>query len=779
MSQDPATHPPPGNGHPSAIPVTSASTGTSAPADPMTGAAPGSNHPGSDTGPASGSGQPAGKTGPTVAGRDALESDPSIRRPAFRPSGFTIKLKLSLYFLLASLIPLGVLGWQSYEVQKQVISREVKRGHLELSNVLAHGIFQNLEHTRRLLKAVTEVQAIRTMDPVVARDFFQSLLANFPVFRVLYLVNNRTEIVASTDPKVRLPDGWLWSNAVRRSYQGALSDISVDRDDRPTLTLESLIVTSEQGIGGVLISEVDLTYVRDLLREALKRGSRSQCLVLDEKAAVIAKSSPEVETVGIDRLNALDEDVAVVRDIQGVTYLLTAVSLKKFNFYQAPNWTIVLQIPEALAFDAAYELGRRILWLLAATAAITFILALLIANSFVGPLHNLIVGARRLGAGDFDHAVVPTSADEIGELTRTFDDMRVSLRKTRADLRMRIEHLETLYEVGKAISSILDFNQLQHTILETVVKVMRAEKGSLMLLDDQEKTLTIGVALGLSDEVVQKTRVGRGEPIAGYVIDTGKPLFIEDVESDPLFTTLKRDRIASGTMICVPLRAKDKLLGVINVSRSTPHSFSGSGFELFMNLANQAAIAIENARLYLYAVTDEMTRVYNHRYFQQRLDEEMQRADRYDSIVSLVMMDVDHFKKFNDTYGHAEGDRVLKTVARAIQSSVREIDIVARYGGEEFVVILPEKEAEGAIVPADRIRTTIENHDFRINGERVPITISLGVCSYPNLASNKRDLIIRADTALYYSKGNGRNRVTCFTPDMKPEDIASLKKPKG
>jgi diguanylate cyclase (GGDEF)-like protein len=161
-----------------------------------------------------------------------------------------------------------------------------------------------------------------------------------------------------------------------------------------------------------------------------------------------------------------------------------------------------------------------------------------------------------------------------------------------------------------------------------------------------------------------------------------------------------------------------------------------------------------------------MTRLYNHRYFQQRLDEELLRADRYDNHVSLLILDVDHFKKFNDTYGHPEGDRVLKAVARLIEKSVREVDIVARYGGEEFVVICPEKNGEGSLVPAERIRHAVEEFDFRISGKHVPITVSLGVACYPDQARSKPELIQKADYALYFSKQNGRNQATLYNQIM-------------
>lgn len=165
-----------------------------------------------------------------------------------------------------------------------------------------------------------------------------------------------------------------------------------------------------------------------------------------------------------------------------------------------------------------------------------------------------------------------------------------------------------------------------------------------------------------------------------------------------------------------------------------------------------------------------MTRLYNHRYFQQRLDEELLRADRYENHVSLIILDVDHFKQFNDTYGHPEGDRVLKAVSRLIEKNVREIDIAARYGGEEFVIICPEKRGEGAMAPAERIRNALENHDFRIGGKQVPITASLGLACYPDQAKTKAELIQFADYALYYSKQHGRNQTTLYNPIMNRVD---------
>jgi diguanylate cyclase (GGDEF)-like protein len=688
-----------------------------------------------------------------------------------------IRVKLILFFLLVSLFPVGFLGWQAYNEQKRVIQEEVSRSHLELSNTLAGGIYQNLEYTRRLITSISELNVIKNLDARVAEDFFQALLRQFHFFKLIYLVNEKREIVASTDPSVRLPPNWSFTGAKKRAYQGSLSEVHPLADGKPHMTLEAIITSPQKGLTGVLIAEVDLTYVQELMKTALKR-SKSQGLVFDEKGVIIAQSTSKMATFGISTAEVLDKDITGVRDALGERYLITAVSLKKFDFYQAPNWTILLQVPEREAFAAAFRLRDHIMSLLGVTAGISLLLAVLIGNSFIAPLLHLIDGARHIGQGDFSQQILPKSSDEIGTLTKTFDEMRVNLKNTKEDLDHRIVQLTTLHEVGKAISSTLDFLALQNLILETVVKVIQAEKGSLMLVDESEKILTIGTAIGLSDEIKREAKVGMGEPISGWVMESGRPLFVADVETDHTFLAIKKDHITRGTLMSVPLKAKDKFVGVLNVSKGQPNSFRQKDFELFQNLANQAAIAIENARLYRYAVTDEMTRLYNHRYFQQRLDEELIRADRYDNQVSLIILDVDHFKKFNDTYGHPEGDRVLKTVSRLIEKSVREVDIPARYGGEEFVVICPEKDGEGTMVPANRIRSTIEGFDFRINGNRVPITVSLGIANYPHQARSKADLIMMADTALYHSKESGRNLASLFTPEMKADEAQQKREEK-
>jgi diguanylate cyclase (GGDEF)-like protein len=348
----------------------------------------------------------------------------------------------------------------------------------------------------------------------------------------------------------------------------------------------------------------------------------------------------------------------------------------------------------------------------------------------------------------------------------------------RINLKKKINDLKILYDVSKTISSVLDYRELLNKIINIAIEVLDAEKGSIMLFDEETEMLTIEAAYGLPKEVVENALINPHKGIVGWVIRTGKTLLIYDTLKEAGFEKLKGRKAESGTLLSAPLKVKDKTIGVINISKPVPNTYTESDKELFSAIALQAAIAIDKAILYRLAITDGLTKLYLHRYFQQRFDEELKRAKRYGKSVSLIMMDIDHFKNFNDTYGHQVGDRVLKTVARLVEKSIRDTDIPARYGGEEFAVILPEMDSEGARVPAERIRKAIESYDFYVEEEKVPITISLGVATYPEHAEEKSMIIEYADTALYYSKETGRNRVTVFSFEIL-EKLKEIKAKEG
>jgi diguanylate cyclase (GGDEF)-like protein len=216
------------------------------------------------------------------------------------------------------------------------------------------------------------------------------------------------------------------------------------------------------------------------------------------------------------------------------------------------------------------------------------------------------------------------------------------------------------------------------------------------------------------------------------------------------------------SVIAVPMLYENELLGLF-VMLSEKRAFLDTfQIGLLEVLCNQASISIANAQLHAeiekLATTDGLTGLYNHRRFQENLTEEFKRLNRHLSPVSLMLTDIDYFKKVNDNYGHPAGDIVLKGVSKIIRKEIRDVDMPARYGGEEFAVILPGTDAEGAKNIAERLRKAVMDTNFSADGKLLKITISIGIAAAPVDAKGKEELIEKADKALYHAKHNGRNQ---------------------
>jgi len=216
------------------------------------------------------------------------------------------------------------------------------------------------------------------------------------------------------------------------------------------------------------------------------------------------------------------------------------------------------------------------------------------------------------------------------------------------------------------------------------------------------------------------------------------------------------------SVIAFPMLYEQELLGLFVMLSEKRDFLDTFHIGLLEVLCNQASISIANAQLHAeiekLATTDGLTGLYNHRRFQENLTEEFKRLNRQSSPVSLILTDIDYFKKVNDNYGHPAGDIVLKGVSKIIREQIRDVDVPARYGGEEFAVILPGTDAEGAKNIAERLRKKVMDATFSADGKSLKITISIGIATAPVDAKGKEELIEKTDKALYHAKHNGRNQ---------------------
>ena len=231
----------------------------------------------------------------------------------------------------------------------------------------------------------------------------------------------------------------------------------------------------------------------------------------------------------------------------------------------------------------------------------------------------------------------------------------------------------------------------------------------------------------------------------------------EHYKSPPTLAALEK----LDTEISATLRTDRGVIGVVLLPRRSGGEYTTLEMHFVTRILRFAAVALDNANLYWQATTDRMTRLYSHHFFQKSLEDEINRAKRLGEIFSLVMFDIDHFKKFNDTYGHLQGDIIIKDIARLLLASTRSIDVCARYGGEEFAVILRGIGLEGASSVADRLRRRVEKHEFPGRNAPLHVTISVGVTEFAaDTMRSASEMVAVADRALYLSKGGGRNRVT-------------------
>lgn len=332
-----------------------------------------------------------------------------------------------------------------------------------------------------------------------------------------------------------------------------------------------------------------------------------------------------------------------------------------------------------------------------------------------------------------------------------------------ATIERRVYDLKNLINLGISLSSNLDFESLVESILYSCIGQMFVDRVAILLqFDIDVNSFYIHMTKGYEGiDVSSEQLFDENSPFVTFFQTEKTVVEMEElkVRDDLSEEVAKLEHL--DPHIIVPMKSKNLLNGFILLgTKLTGEDFNEHEKEFLEDLAKFAAIAVENSRLYLMATLDRMTRLYIHHYFQERLDDEMKRSFRQGAPVCLIMSDIDHFKKFNDTYGHQQGDIVLKEVAKLYKQCVRGTDIPARYGGEEFAVILPDTELNDAIEIATRLRKEVEAYEFSGQAEPLHVTISLGVAQYnPDLDQEKKDLVERADSALYKAKESGRNRV--------------------
>ncbi|MEO0136272.1 MAG: GAF domain-containing protein [candidate division WOR-3 bacterium] len=327
----------------------------------------------------------------------------------------------------------------------------------------------------------------------------------------------------------------------------------------------------------------------------------------------------------------------------------------------------------------------------------------------------------------------------------------------------RTRELTTSFTIAQSLVSTLELDDVLKRILDCIRKNFGYENCAILLVDKKANELYVQASSGYPEYVTKNIRLNitRKEGVTGYVAATGKLYYVPDVRKCPFYVMGKKTIKSEAA---IPLIVRGEVIGVLDIESERLNAFTANDLKMLTVFASQAAIAIENARLYNetkeMSLTDSLTKIANRRHFDLILENEIKRGRGYARYVSLAMIDLDHFKEFNDKYGHLAGDQLLISIAAKLKNTVRETDLVARYGGEEFAIIFPETPNSAAIKVCERVRTAVENNYIILKKfGKVGTTVSIGLATYPQSAQNAQELIQKADRALYMAKRLGRNRV--------------------
>ncbi len=445
------------------------------------------------------------------------------------------------------------------------------------------------------------------------------------------------------------------------------------------------------------------------------------------------------------------------------------------------------------------DVGRFFTAVLAFTAllAAALILAtgLALRRTVTRPIARLVEVMHRAEKGDFFVRAEAESRDEIGHLSGAFNSMLAKITELKvaeietgrelesmqrelvlkAELERRVQEVTLLLDVARSLNSTLELSEILNRVTEMVGVRMKMDQFAVMLLDAPAAKLDVAASFGLDKEKMAGFRLSLGEGASGIAAKTRETLYVPDIHSDGRWVVGPQDPKSDTSALCVPLVWKEEVVGVLNFVRFAKAAFSENDIVLLQLVASHAAMAIVNARLFSetkeLTLTDALTGVFNRRHLFSRLELEVARAQRFGSPLSVAMVDIDHFKRLNDTHGHPAGDEVLKLVASLLQGAVRKVDTVARYGGEEFMVLLPRSERDEAFEVAEELRLLIAQTAFP-HADQQPggrITVSIGVASFQRDGESIEALVDAVDAALYASKRGGRNKVSLYERGMEAQ----------
>ena len=570
----------------------------------------------------------------------------------------------------------------------------------------------------------------------------------------------------------------------------------------PTLTVASLLPEGAREAQVLILR----TQVKASFLSAHSIGFGARTSLMNLSGEILTSSDPDHLPPGLspDQLATVIGGQSLIRVGNAAKYLYSAIPLGTSELVLT-----VIEIPMNSLDALVNDLTLR------GIATLAFFVLLggvfyyqLLQRQIMAPVESLLKATQALSWGNFDFRIEKSRQDELGQVARSFNLMAEKLRalyadslrqekelaaaeeelhyqslltdknrqieEANAELTAHVNELSALFSLIQDMIGSLDLDVLFGRVLQIIKDVVPCDE-LLLLLYQEEERLRIRKTLGLDPTRKYRELLDGHGGLMEEISQRRECLHVRDLEKDQRFEDYLRDYPETRSLLCVPMILKEHILGVINLHKKALGGFSEREIRLVQAITAQAAIAIENARLYQQtrdlSNTDSLTRLANRRFFQVALDKEYAQARRYGANFSLIMIDIDHFKRYNDAHGHLQGDKVLRDVAQILQDNIRGIDLAARFGGEEFIILMPRTNKEGARAAAEKLRRCVAEREFTGAAQSQPegrLTLSLGIAEFPEDADNLETLQELADQALYQAKKDGRNQTVAWNSAAPP-----------
>lgn len=718
-------------------------------------------------------------------------------------NNLSISKKLLIILLLVSVIPLFIVTFGFYRLGKgRLTEQTIRTLEVQAKNVNAtveRYVNYKFKHIYKLARMSELISILRTNEETRPRIVshaiasFQARLRVDPDFLSISLFDKEGDVVFSTDATIH------GNYAARPFFSEAAKGrrfVSEPCADGGVAGIYfSIPVKRAHKILGVAMLRCRAEEFWELFEHESGRVGQGNAVILSNsdgvriahstKSDLIFKSwaplNPAIrEQILKERRYGSDITDIASTDIPEVMDAVTAVSppryfqhrlvIGKETYHSAlkvmdNGWRIICTIPETTFLMPVHANIFYMSIISGVIVCVIVVASLIIGRLSTKRINTFVAISKEVADGDFSKEVPFTNGDEIGQLGNTFNVMISSIKRM-------IEQLKDINAVAVEIHSHIEIEQLLQDLVNISKRMIGAESGVLALLDETgEKIKYFKVSMQNPSEPCHIKEQPEGKGLLGMVMKKGQTIRLDNMANNPASVGLPLNHPPMYTLLGVPIKIDHKVVGgLLLANKAGGERFTGRDEETLLTITYQAAVAIENAKLYdevqQLAITDGLTGLLNHKEFHRRLNEHLEGSKRYQYAVSLLMIDIDHFKHFNDTHGHQVGDYVLKVISDIIKAQTRAVDVCARYGGEEFAVILRESDAPYAGILSERICSTVYAYPFKHEGVRTQLSVSIGVAYFPKDADNAKDLIKMADEALYTAKKSGRNKVCSSKTDV-------------